>query len=305
MATYAAEPAAPAGGSGSTSPAESRQRAPRRFVILRALFRSRRSKVLALLLVVLIVLALLAPWIAPYGENEQNLFARLQGPSAEHLLGTDRFGRDILTLLLYGLRLSLAAGAVAVSVAVVLGVPTGMLAGWRKGWFASVANTVADVLLSIPGVIFALSVIAILGPGLVQAMVAVGLLLSPRFFRIARATTQSVRERSYMEAARAAGCSTPRMLVRHALPNSMPPLLVQATFGFGFAVVVEAGLSFLGLGTQPPASSLGTMISSAFTSIGQAAWPIFPPSILLGIVIYLVASLGDEMQDSLRTGGGI
>jgi peptide/nickel transport system permease protein len=240
----------------------------------------------------------------PYGTSEQDLFHRLQGPSADHWLGTDSFGRDTLTLLFYGLRLSLLAGLVATSVAVVLGVPIGMLAGYSGGVFHAIANTVSDVLLSIPPIIFALAVIGILGPSLTNAMIAVGILLAPRFFRIARATTQSISQETFIEASRSVGCSTLRLLGRHVLPNSAPPLVVQFTFGFAFAIVVEASLSFLGLGAQPPDTSLGTMVSDAFKHVSQATWPIWPAAVLIALLVYVVSALGDAMQDSLQTGGG-
>jgi peptide/nickel transport system permease protein len=284
-------------------PAAAGAGAPQRFLILRMLFAERRSRIAFVCLLILLGVGLIGPAFSPYGQNEQNLFVRLQSPSSLHLLGTDSFGRDDLTLLFYGIQLSFLAGLVATMVAVVLGLPTGLLAGYARGWFGGIANMISDVLLCIPPIIFALSIIEILGPSLIHAMVAVGLLLAPRFFRIARGVTASMSEKPFIESSRAVGCSTPRLLVRHVLMNSVPPLVVQFTFSFALAIVVEASLSFLGLGAQPPQSSLGTMIYDAFEHISQANWPIFPPSIVLAILVFLMFILGDSMQDAIKTGG--
>lgn len=274
-----------------------------RFILLRTLFASRRSKVFGVAFLVLVLIALVGPFFAPYGKNEQDVYAALQGPTAHNWLGTDRFGRDILSLLLHGLRISLMAGAVAVGVGIVLGVPAGLLAGYSTRIFKQLSNIVSDVLLSIPQIIFALAVISTLGRGLVNSMIAIGILLAPRFYRLARSMTESVSERTYMEASRAIGCPPSRLLGRHVLPNISAPLVVQITFGCAFAIVAEASISFLGFGTQPPDTSLGSMVAQAFENVNRTLWPLFPPAVVVALVVYIVSALGDAMQDSLQTGG--
>jgi peptide/nickel transport system permease protein len=261
------------------------------------------ARVLAVVLGALILLAFIGPIVAPYGSNQQDIASRLQGPGGSHWLGADYLGRDTFSLLLYGTRLTMQAGFGAVALAVLLGVPIGLFAGYRRGSFGAVTNTVSDVLLSMPPLIFAMAVIGIRGPGLTNAMIAIGILLAPRLFRVARATSQQVTEMTYIEAARSLGCSTRRIIVRHVLTNSLGPILVQVTFSLGIAIVAEASLSFLGLGVQPPAISLGSMVQDAFSHISDGSGTLFPPAILIVVLVYVVSALGDSMQDAFVRGG--
>jgi len=270
-----------------------------RLIVIRRLLRRRRSKIAAVILFLIVAIAIVGPLLAPFGQNEQDLLARNESPSASHWLGTDSLGRDLLSLLLYATRVTVFAGLVAVVVSVVLGVPAGLLAGYLGGAWNLLPNTVSDVLLGVPPYMLALAIIGMQGPGLTNAMVAIGVVFAPRFFRVARGSVQATREETFIEASRSIGSSTPRTVLTHVLPNAASPILVQVTFALGQAIVAEAGLSFLGLGVESPASSLGTMLNLAFFNIDTASWPLYPPAVMIAVIVMVVSSLGDSMRDSL------
>ena len=247
----------------------------------------------------MVVVTALAPVLAPFDPAFQDLGARNQGPSAAHLLGTDDIGRDLLSRLLYGSRLTLLAAVEATVVAVVLGLPLGLIAGYVGKVVDVTANAVADAIMSIPPILLAVVIVGVRGPGLTNAMVAVGIILAPRFYRIARAAASSVRHEAYVESSRAVGCSTTRILLRHVLPNTSGPLLVQVSFTVGVAVVAEASLSFLGLGVQDPEASLGSMVQSAGDTVTTSVWPLLPPSVVITAIILAFSVLGDGIRDAL------
>jgi peptide/nickel transport system permease protein len=284
------------------TPAHERKTA-KLFPLLRTLFAYRRAKVLGVVLVVVSLLGIVGSMFAPYDPNEQDLRNGFASPSGAHWLGTDFLGRDLFSLLLYGIKLTMLAGFQAVLVGVAIGVPLGLFAGYTQGRFAAVANSLSDTLLSMPPLIFALAVIGIWGPGLTNAMIAIGILTSPRLFRVSRAAASHVSGMTYIESAKSIGCSTPRIMMRHILTNSLGPILVQVTFALGLAMVTEASLSFLGLGAQPPDSSLGSMVKDGFVRIRDSAWPMIPPSIMIAVIVYVATSLGDAMQDAFAKGG--
>ena len=281
------------------------QSTPRRarFRTARMLLSERRTRVVLALLVLLVLVAFVGPLFSPYGSNEQDILDRLRSPSGAHWLGTDSLGRDILTLVLHGTRLSLLAGLLAVGTAVVLGTPAGLLAGYRAGPFGAITNTVSDTLLALPPLVLALAVVGAYGGGVVPAMLAVGITLSPRFYRVARSVAATVSKDAFVEAARSIGCSTTRILTRHVLANAVAPIVVQVTFSIGLAIIAEASLSFLGVGAAPPSVSLGTMARDAFTHIREAAFPIFPPCIVIAVIVFLFSSLGDGLRDAVVSGG--
>lgn len=278
----------------------------RRNRTLRHLSANKSAVVAGAFLAVLILVGLLAPWISPADPARQDLLSSLEGPSAEHWLGTDSLGRDNLSRLIEGTRVTLVAVAQAVTLAVVLGIPAGLLAGFVGRWFESVFTWMSDVLLSLPPLILALAILAILGPGLTNAMLAVGIVFSPRFYRVARAAALSVRNATYVEATRSIGCSTSRILFRHVLPNSSGPLLVLVTFSLGLVVVAEASLSFLGLGARPPTATWGGMVRDAFDNIYSSTFPLLAPCLMIALTILATAVLGDALRDALgrqnRTG---
>jgi peptide/nickel transport system permease protein len=273
---------------------------------LRASFGRSRTRLLrhpkvvlpASLLGVLVVLAVGAPVFAPYGPNEQDLMQVLQGPSADHWFGTDSVGRDQLSRLLFGMRTSLLASSEAVALAVAVGVPTGLLAGYRGGRLDAAASRVNEAIMSVPGLVLALTVVAVLGPGLFNAMMAVGVVLTPMLFRISRAAALEVKENTFVEAAVSIGCPHRRILWRHVAPNSIAPLIVQISLLFGYAIVAESSLSYLGLGVRAPDPSLGAMLAAAYTRL-DLRYLILSPGIALCLLVVGFILLGDGLRESL------
>lgn len=272
---------------------------PRGGRILHRLLRNRAAVVALVFLGLLVVVAILSPWLTPYDPAQQNLLNSLEGPSAAHVLGTDSLGRDNLSKLIEGTRVTLVAVTQAMLLAVLLGIPTGLVAGHLGKVFDGAFSWISDILLSMPPLVLALAIVGTLGPGLTNAMVAVGIVFSPRFFRVARAAALSIRDAPYIEAARSSGCSTPRILLRHVLPNSSGPLLVQLSFSLGLAVVAEASLSFLGLGATPPTATWGSMIRNAFDNVYTSSFQLFAPSLMVVLTILATAVLGDALRDAL------
>ncbi len=246
-----------------------------------------------------VALALAAPLLSSFDPNKTNFLAIRRPPSALYWLGTDELGRDILTRMLYGARASLMAGVVSVAIAVAIGVPLGLVAGWRGGWFDMVVSRVTDALLACPFLILAIAFAAVLGPSLTNAMIAIGLSAVPIFIRLARGQAIAVKSEDYIEGARAVGVSDLRILVRHLAPNTMPPILVQSTLFMAQAIILEASLSFLGLGQQPPAASWGSMLNTAKNFMEQAPWMSVSPGIAICLVVLGFNLLGDGLRDAL------
>ncbi|TDB95868.1 ABC transporter permease [Nonomuraea longispora] len=250
-------------------------------------------------LAVLTLVALTAPLIAPHDPVDQDLLHRLEGPSAAHWLGTDESGRDVLSRLLHGTRVSLGASLLAVSVATVCGVPLGLLAGYLGRGADLVLSRIADALLSIPGLVLAIAIATALGPSLTNAMIAVGVVYAPGFYRVARGATMTVRGQTYIQAAITTGCSTTRILWRHVLPNVGTPLIVKAFLTFGYAILAEASLSFLGLGVQPPLASWGSMLKRAVRYLEQAPMLVVLPGLVILVAVLAFNTVGDGLRDAL------
>lgn len=264
----------------------------------RALRHNRVALVAAGVLLLFVVVALAAPLLAPADPDSQDLTLRFASPSADHLLGTDAFGRDYLSRLIYATRTSLFAALLAVSVAVVVGLPLGLVAGYTGRWIDAVLSRIAEAIMAMPGLILAIAIVAVLGPGLRNAMLALGVVLAPTLFRIARAAALSTRHADHIEAARSVGCSSSRILARHVLPSAFAPLIVQLSFGLGAAIIAESSLSFLGIGAQPPTASLGTMVRDGFNAIYETTFPIFPPSVVIALLILAFTVFGDGLRDA-------
>jgi ABC-type dipeptide/oligopeptide/nickel transport system permease subunit len=257
----------------------------------------------ALVFLVLVVLvAIFAPLVAPKDPNEQDLFNRFKGWSGNHPLGTDGFGRDVLSRIIYGARTSLLASLQALGIAVVLGAPLGLLAGYIGGKVDIALNWVSDAMMSMPALIVAFTIIAVLGNNLTNAMVAVGIVVAPRFFRIARASTQDVKHETYVEAVRSLGCTPFRIVWRHIVPNMINPIVVQASLTFGTLILVEATLSFPGLGAQPPTSSWGAMIATAAQGIYTDKWAILAPGIVIVLTVLAFSITRDALGDAIAPG---
>lgn len=270
---------------------------------LRKLLR-RRAAIFGLCVVTLFVLvAVLAPWIAPYDPVKTSWTAIRKAPSAAHWFGTDENGRDVLSRIVHGASASLRAGVISVSIAVALGVPIGLLAGYRGGWIDAIISRVTDAMLACPFLILAIAMAAFLGPSLRNAMIAIGISATPIFVRLARGATMSTMVEDYVEAARAVGNPRWRIALRHVLPNIVPPVLVQATLAIAMAIIAEASLSFLGLGQQPPAPSWGSMLNSAQRFLGQAPWMAIFPGLSIFVVVLAFNLLGDGLRDALDPKG--
>jgi ABC-type dipeptide/oligopeptide/nickel transport system permease subunit len=265
----------------------------------RRFLRQRPAVVSLVVLLLITVVAIGSPVLAPQNPNIQDILNRLQGPSGAHLLGTDDLGRDELSRLMYASRVSLWAGLEATLISLLLGVPLGLVAGYEHGWLDASVSRVADVVQTIPGILLALGIIGMLGPNLTNAMVAIGIVYSPSFYRVARAAAMSVREETYIEAARSLGGTSGWILLSHVLPNVLSPLLVRVSLTLGFCVLAEAAISFLGLGVQPPDASWGTMLGRSTTFMERAPWLVTIPGLMIFVTVLALNTLGDGIRDSI------
>lgn len=264
-------------------------------------FRQKKAAVAALaFLVAVVVVSVLAPVLAPQDPNFQDLSSSLAPPLSDgHLLGTDELGRDVLSRLMYAGRISMLAALQAVSVGFVLGVPLGLLSGYAGGVVDTIVMRVTDGVMSFPPLILAIAIISVLGPNLRNAMIAVGIVFAPRFLRLVRASVLAVREETYIEAARTIGTPVRSIIVRHVLPNVLSPMIVQLSLAAGFTLLAEAGLSFLGLGVQPPDASWGSMMGRSFRVLSQEPWLIVWPGAMVVLSVLSFNLLGDGLRDSL------
>ncbi|MBB5789929.1 ABC transporter permease [Jiangella mangrovi] len=263
------------------------------------LFRGPTAIAAAAVLVALVVTAFLGEVIAPYDATETDVSNRLQGPSGDHWFGTDELGRDVLSRVILGAEVSLRVGAVAVGISLVAGVLIGLLAGYYGRWVDDVLMRLSDVLFAFPAMLMAIAVLAILGPGSTNAMIAIGIVYTPIFARITRASVLSVREEVYVKAARSAGAGDLRIIGRHVLPNVTAPIIVQTSISLAFAILSEAALSFVGLGTQPPDPSWGRMLSEGRGFVEQAWWMAVFPGLAIFVTVLAFNVLGDALRDVL------
>lgn len=252
--------------------------------------------------IVLILAVVGAPWIAPYDPVVQDLRAALEGPSSDHLLGTDDTGRDMLSRLLWGGRASLAAAFYAVALSLVIGIPLGLAAGFFGGVIDAVISRSVDLILAIPGLILAISIVGVLGPSLRNAMTAVGIIYLPTVCRLMRAGVLQVRSNAYIDAARTLGYGKTRILVRHVLPNSIQPVMVQVPMLLAMALLAEASLSFLGFGVQPPSPSWGQMLSRGQSTMLRSSWQILPPGFAIVIASVCFAFVSESARRAFDPG---
>jgi peptide/nickel transport system permease protein len=246
-----------------------------------------------------VLLAAAAPWLAPYDPVAADFGDVLSSPSPRHLFGTDDIGRDILSRVIYGSRISLEAGLFTVAVALVVGLPLGLAAGFFGGRVDNLIMRGIEVILSFPTLVLALGITAILGPKLIHALFAIGVVFVPHFARLIRAQVLSVKENDYVTAATALGARDVRVVARHILPNCLAPLFVQSTYSVSFAILTEAALSFLGLGTQPPTPSWGIMLASGRGYLEQAPWLGAFPGAAIFLTVLGFNLLGDGLRDAL------
>ena len=269
----------------------------------RTFFRNRLALFGTVVMVGFILMAVFAPLIAPYDPLGQNLAAKFAPPSAAHPFGQDELGRDILSRIIYGARISLTAGLAAVALATGVGTLIGVVAGFFGGWPDSLLMRLMDVVLAFPSILLAIVIVSILGPSLPNAMLAIGIVFVPQIARVVRSAVISVRERDYIEAERALGAGNAQIVFSGILPNSMAPLIVQATLTLATAILDVAALSFLGLGARAPAPEWGAMLTDAFRSgygvfvTGQHA--IIFPGIAIALCVLSVNFIGDGLRDAL------
>lgn len=264
-----------------------------------ALLRSPLTIAGLLLITFFVLSALAAPVLAPYEPTKQFLSQRLRPPSAEHLMGTDQLGRDLLSRMLFGAQLSLTVGVGVVVPVALFGILLGLIAGYTGGMIDEVLMRITDIFLAFPSLILAMAIAGALGPSLPNAMIAIAAVSWPVYVRLVRGQVLSLRRREFVEAARSIGASTPRILSRHLLPNTLAPLLVQATFDMGGTILIAAGLSFIGFGAQIPSSEWGRLISDGRTYVNTQPWlPLFPGmAILLTVAAFNL--IGDGLRDAL------
>ena len=263
-------------------------------------FRRHRPALLGLIILLsFLVLTLAAPWITPYDPTAQRLTQALIPPSAEHPLGTDHLGRDILARILYGTRYSMVISILAVAIGLVVGVPLGAISGYYGGWVDMVIQRIADTLLSFPSILLALSMVAVLGVGLQNVIISVGVGTIPSFIRLVRGTVLSLREETYVEAARCIGVSDWQIIWRHIMRNAMAPVIVQATLSMGTTLLVAAGLGFLGLGVQPPTPEWGTMLGEGRQYIFSAPYMATFPGLAIFLTVLGFNLVGDGLRDAL------
>lgn len=262
-------------------------------------FRNRPGAIFgAVVLIAFVLIAIFAPLIAPMDPLEISTNRRA-APSMQHWLGTDEVGRDVLSRVIYGSRVSLRVGLVAIGIALTVGSALGILAGFAGGWVDTLIMRLTDIMLAFPGILLAIAIVAILGPSLFNVMIAVGIESIPAYVRTARGSTLSVKEMEYVTGARTLGCSTLRIATRYILPNVAAPLIVLATIGIAGSILSAAGLSYLGLGAQPPTPEWGAMLSSARSFVRDAWWMATFPGLAIMIVVLALNLFGDGLRDVL------
>ncbi|HEY7141317.1 MAG TPA: ABC transporter permease [Methylomirabilota bacterium] len=270
--------------------------------LVAALGRLARNRLaLAGLVLVLVetAIAMLAPWLAPADPSAIDYRAMLAGPSAAHLLGTDDLGRDVLSRLMHGARVSLGVGITSVLLAAAAGVPLGLVTGYRGGKVDEGLMRLLDSVMALPALVLALTIAAVLGLGLVNGMIAIAIVLVPIFTRLVRGQVLSVKHNDYVQAAHALGLPTRVVLARHILPNVVNPVIVQASLGVGFAIIIESSLSFIGLGAQPPTPAWGSMVQTGFQYLEIAPWFVLAPATMIFLAVLGFNMLGDGLRDVL------
>jgi peptide/nickel transport system permease protein len=263
------------------------------------LLRDRGASISVVMMVILVLIAIFAPLLAPFDPTAQDVTAALRGPGWTHLLGTDEYGRDLLSRIIYGTRPALEVGLLSVTLAGCIGTPFGLLAGYVGGWLDSVISGVVDVLLSFPMLLLAILVVTLAGSSVGTVIVAIGFAQIPIFVRLARGSSLVIRELDYVAASQSFGARSVRILRCHILPNAIGPLVVMLTLGIASAIREEAGLSFLGLGVQPPAPSWGNLIRDGVDNILDAPWLALFPGLLLTISVLAFNLIGDAVRDIL------
>ncbi len=267
--------------------------------LARRFLRNRMAGLGLVILTLIILMAITAPLLTQYEPQQQNLLNRLNPPSGDHILGTDELGRDILTRIAYGARISLLIGVVGSAGGMIVGVTLGMVSGYLAGPFDSLVMRIVDIMMSFPGVLLAILIVSVMGPGITNLMVALTVWFTPAFARISRGTVLSLKEKEFVEAARSLGASTPRILVGHLLINSLSPIIIYLTLSVATSILVAAALGFLGLGVQPPTPEWGAMASTGRQYLRDAPHVILVPGLAIFITVLSINFIGDALRDAL------
>jgi len=267
--------------------------------VLVRLFRNKAAIIGLTIIVILILSAVFAEIVAPYAYDDQNLREQFLSPSAAHIFGTDSYGRDIFSRIVFGSRTSLLVGAIAVTISSVIGTFLGAISGYYGNRVDNIIMRLVDVMLAIPNILLAISIAATLGPGIVNVMIAVGISSVPGYARLVRASVMSIREQEFIEAARSIGASDFRIIMRHILPNCFAPIIVQATMSVAIAILSAAALSFLGLGVEPPTPEWGSMLSDGRSYIRDYWWVVTFPGLAIMATVFAFNLFGDGLRDAL------
>jgi len=259
--------------------------------------RNKTALIGSVIAIIIIIIAIVAPWISPYDPLEQDVFHRLTPPERSHLLGTDEYGRDVLSRLIWGTRISLSVGILSIMLGLIIGTVMGMVAGYKGGIIDTGIMRMVDVLLAFPTLITGIMVAALLGPGLDKLIITIGIVFAPRFARLAYGPTLAVKEREYVFSARVIGASSFRIITRYLLPNIFGEVLVAATLWVGTAIITEASLSFLGLGISPPTPTWGNMIKRGIDRLTNAPWLSISPGLSILITVLSFNMIGDGLRD--------
>ena len=268
-------------------------------ITLKRLAKNKAAIIGLVIIILLSVSALFAGKIAPYGYDDQHLKMRFLPPSLEHLFGTDEYGRDIFSRIIYGSRTSLMVGIVSVSISCVLGTLLGAVAGFYGRWIDNGIMRIIDIMLAIPNILLAISIAATLGPGITNVMIAVGISSIPGYARLVRASVLSIKDQEFIEAARAIGTGDIRIIVQQILPNCLAPIIVQATMSIAIAILSAAALSFIGLGVSPPTPEWGSMLSGGRAYIRDYWWVVAFPGLAIMITVFAFNLFGDGLRDAL------
>jgi peptide/nickel transport system permease protein len=253
----------------------------------------------SIIILAVIIIAIFAPLIAPYKPNATDMKAMLQAPSSSHLLGTDQVGRDLLSRVIYGSRISLLVGIVAVSIAGFIGITLGLIAGYFSGWIGNIIMRCIDALLALPPLVLMLAIAAVLGSGIINVLIALGIGMMPTYCRLMYAQVTVLRENDYITAAHSIGSGNLRIMVRHLLPNAFPPLLVLITINLGTAIMMEASLSYLGIGIVPPTATWGAMVSAGQGYLISNPMLSFIPGVAILLVVLAFNMVGDGFRDAI------
>ncbi|MBT7071263.1 MAG: ABC transporter permease [Anaerolineae bacterium] len=262
--------------------------------------RHNRLSILGVIIILFLILfSFIGDSIAPYDPVAMDISARLQPPSSEHVFGTDDFGRDVFSRVIVATKVSLKVGVISVGISLTLGTILGAISGYYGGWLDEIIMRIMDILFAFPAILLAIAILAALGPGVENAMIAIGIVYTPIFARITRGSVITVREEVYVDAARCIGANDARIIFFHILPNVIAPIIVETTLSLAFAILSEAALSFLGLGTQPPDPSWGRMLSESRGFIQGAPWLGIFPGLVIMLTVMGFNFLGDGLRDAL------